>query len=797
VDKVPDKIQMIYHPNTLSQLCYLKATLDWSKQGVDAFLVSVLMGAMHGQSSGFLSVSMPNTFSMGWNYIKKYIKEKNLECPDRNVFEVLEKRVRRYLKKGYLAGTGTIIEGDVRDLDSKVEHNSVQLLFTSPPYLKVIKYGLYNWIRLWFLTESGSHEEVDAKLDDTHALNEYLEFMKDTLTATLPLLDRERGLSCWAIGDVKGLNLAWAVWHHAGSQIEIKADDGTVLRYKLISIVEDKIPDNQKVSKIWKTLEHHLEYVNQSEEIVESIGKWVDQKEAKAALKEAEEKEGLVLRIRTVKTNDKSGKATPTDRILIIAPDSSNPKALMKTKDLDWKPFHTSKITTLDDFNEGTSNVGQLHRLTVQTRFGREGMPSHWEDLKEIGPCTKKVFEYAQNEMIDTVSRLKIPNCLGLPRINPNSGEWHDSLQLPSNWNPIITNREVLLRFLLAKAIVDQGSDTPGVQLWFQQTVTKCYEKGIYFLHFPNLFVERYPEVLDIAHNAAIEVTANRGEVWANMQPGRKIGHYTPFNVDGMRGGKYTHWFTSSRLFPAVMMALASPGGLTEIIFHLGPENERPLDFARNRLRKDKKYGLGFGIGDKAADLFVKWAIGCLDLTPKEERDWRPTEAVIPMDQRIGRVMMRCGFMEEFFDTKALVESGLKRKPPMFVFNDRVSGNDELQRSSNGLLDTELFLWVREFRRKGRVSNDVALNWCKTAWAHFYEGRTPPMDPQTVVQLLCKSITSEKKIMFSAAHLDDFFFDLAEDYCHDKNPICSKCPINDVCLANTVNGMDVLKKYIT
>jgi hypothetical protein len=350
ISKEPDKIKMIYHSNTLSQLCYLKANLDWSKQGVDAFLVSVLMGAMHGSSSGFLSVSMPNTFSMGWNYVKKYIKEKNLECPDRDVFEVLEKRVKRYLKKGYLAGSGKVIEGDVRDLDSKVKHNSVQLLFTSPPYLKVIKYGLYNWIRLWFLTESGSHEEVDAKLDDTHALNEYLEFMKDTLTATLPLLDRKRGLSCWAIGDVKGLNLAWAVWHHAGSKIEVKADDGTVLKYKLIAIVEDKIPDNQKVSKIWKTLAHHVEYVNETDEVVESVGQWETEKEAKAAMKNAEEKEGLALKIRVEKTNDKSGKATPTDRILIIAPESSKPKAFMKAQDLDWKPFHTTKSVTLDDF---------------------------------------------------------------------------------------------------------------------------------------------------------------------------------------------------------------------------------------------------------------------------------------------------------------------------------------------------------------------------------------------------------------------------------------------------------------
>lgn len=433
----------------------------------------------------------------------------------------------------------------------------------------------------------------------------------------------------------------------------------------------------------------------------------------------------------------------------------------------------------------------------MQTRFSPDGASSNWENLGRIAPCTKKVFEYAQYEMIDTVSRLNIPKCLSLPHIEPNSSEWQNNLQLASDWNPVITNREVLLRFLLSKAIVDQGSDTPGVQLWFQQIVTKCYERGIHFFHYPNLFVERYPEVLDIAHNAAIEVTAGRGNIWADMQPGRKKGHYTPFNVDGMRGGKYTHWFTSSRLFPAIMMSLASPGGLTEIIFHLGPDNERPLDFARNRLRKDAKYGLGFGIGDKAADLFVKWAIGCLDLTPPKQRNWRPTEAVIPMDQRIGRVMMRCGFMEEFFDTRILVEKGLKRKPPMFVFNDRDVGNTELQSSSSGLLDTELFLWVREFRRKGRVPDGVALDWCKKVWSKFYRGRAPPMDPQTVVQLLCKSITHENKIMFSAAHLDDFFFDLAEDYCHDKNPRCDECPINDSCLANTVNGMDVLKKYIT
>ena len=53
IEAEPERIRMIYHENTLRQLVYLKSTLDWSEPGVDAFIVAVLMGAMHGSSKGF------------------------------------------------------------------------------------------------------------------------------------------------------------------------------------------------------------------------------------------------------------------------------------------------------------------------------------------------------------------------------------------------------------------------------------------------------------------------------------------------------------------------------------------------------------------------------------------------------------------------------------------------------------------------------------------------------------------------------------------------------------------------
>tara|TARA_B100000686_G_scaffold330445_1_gene392722 strand:+ start:2763 stop:4214 length:1452 start_codon:yes stop_codon:yes gene_type:complete len=346
IDGEPDRIRMIYHDNTLRQMVFLKSALDWSNPGVDAFIVAVLMGAMHGNSKGFLSLPMPNTFSMGWGYIAGKIKEDPVKwgCPERDTFEVLRVRVNRQLAKGKLTGSGDTIYGDVRILNQKVEHGSVQLLFTSPPYLKVIKYGLYNWIRLWFLTDSGSHEEVDKVLDDTHALAEYLTFMRESLTATLPLMDRDRGISCWAIGDVKGLNLAWEVWYHAAREIEVKTDDGSILRYKLIAIIDDKIPADQKVTKIWKTMIHKVVRLDSEDQIVEVIGKSTDPKKAKEMATKAIHINGHTIEVRSEATNDKSGKATPLDRILIISTESSLPNPLVDNSQLKWEPIYEENV---------------------------------------------------------------------------------------------------------------------------------------------------------------------------------------------------------------------------------------------------------------------------------------------------------------------------------------------------------------------------------------------------------------------------------------------------------------------
>lgn len=289
---MPNKVRMIFHPETQKQLMHLKNELDWKNNDIDSFITMVLMGAMHGQSSGFLSISMPNTFSMSPNYVKKYIQKHNLRRPNRDVFEVIRERSKRFLKKGKLSGEGYAIYGDARNLNqsNKIKKNSIKMIFSSPPYLKVIKYGMYNWIRLWWLI--GEHESIDKKLDDSHTIKPYLNFMKDILETSLPLLNQEAGFACWVIGDVKNLNLAKIVWEEVGSKIKITNSEGEICRYRLLGIIADDIRNDEKVTKIWNSYK------------------------------------------------DKSGKATLTDRILIIAPEKSKVKAYIKNNKIIWNAMN-------------------------------------------------------------------------------------------------------------------------------------------------------------------------------------------------------------------------------------------------------------------------------------------------------------------------------------------------------------------------------------------------------------------------------------------------------------------------
>jgi len=235
-------IKMIFSNYTLKQLIFLKKELNWKKSNVDAFIASLILGIIHGNSEGFLSLSMPNTFSMSPNYVKNYIREHNLKKPKRNVFDLMLKKLDRCYQES--DRKGKVFNHDVRNM-KKIKDSSVDLIITSPPYTRVIKYGQFNWIRLWFLNENA--KSVDQKLFFTQSKEKYSTFMTETLTEMKRVL-KPNAKIILVIGDVKDkddgkpFNLAGFVWKKSAKS----------LGFKLVEPIRpDVISDDTKVSRIW------------------------------------------------------------------------------------------------------------------------------------------------------------------------------------------------------------------------------------------------------------------------------------------------------------------------------------------------------------------------------------------------------------------------------------------------------------------------------------------------------------------------------------------------------------------
>jgi site-specific DNA-methyltransferase (adenine-specific) len=242
LDKEEWNIRMLFSDYTLRQILFLKNELKWKNSNVDAFIAAMLLGIIHGSSIGYLSISMPNTFSMAPNYVKNYIKKNKLPKQNRDVFELLLKKLNRCYQKTKMKGK--VYMSDARKI-SRISDNSIKLSVTSPPYIKVIRYGDFNWIRLWFLNYDA--KSVDKKLFCSQSLSLYENFMSAVLKENWRVLTND-GIAVYVIGDVRLrekneiINLANFVWENCAEKVGFKLIE---------SIKEDPIKDSTKVSKIW------------------------------------------------------------------------------------------------------------------------------------------------------------------------------------------------------------------------------------------------------------------------------------------------------------------------------------------------------------------------------------------------------------------------------------------------------------------------------------------------------------------------------------------------------------------
>jgi hypothetical protein len=213
----PAEVQSVFDPDVLGQLIWLRSALS-ARSKVDRYLYAVMLGVLHanarhdGTPRG-MTIAMPNTFSMAPRYVMKYKRVHNLIPPKLDVLSFLENRIAQLGNKprGFQRGHAWLRNAcDAPVVLSRFK--PPRLIFTSPPYLGVMKYGKLNWLRLWLL--GLDPKPVDADLFASSSLPLYLDFMS-TVIRRMEAAVAADGRICLVIGDVRRpnatINLAQAV----------------------------------------------------------------------------------------------------------------------------------------------------------------------------------------------------------------------------------------------------------------------------------------------------------------------------------------------------------------------------------------------------------------------------------------------------------------------------------------------------------------------------------------------------------------------------------------------------------
>ncbi len=254
VEPVPAEVALAFHPRTFGQLLFVRTMLRLDDR-TDRFLATALTGILHGKSASYLSELMPNTFSMAPRYVREFASRTSFASPERDVFDGLARKLDRLFRQPPPSMEGIALLGDARDVAPRAQAalrargraDRARLVVTSPPYLRVVKYGYYNWLRTWFL--GFDSRAIDAALDDAHHREPYLAFLRDVLAGLRPLL-ADDAVVVLVIGDVEtdrgrqirgGVDLAARVWESAAQP------EG----YRLAGVAIDDIAAGRKMTKLW------------------------------------------------------------------------------------------------------------------------------------------------------------------------------------------------------------------------------------------------------------------------------------------------------------------------------------------------------------------------------------------------------------------------------------------------------------------------------------------------------------------------------------------------------------------
>lgn len=161
---LPEHLLVFYHPETLREICALKAYLlrraaTQVLDATDQWIRMVALNRLTGHSEGFFSVyTLPPNQAVSVEAQARINQKRRQVPPRRSVAGLIlaksesllrdcDSSVRQVLAR--VASSGKLL---IRPAQStpEIESNAVALAVTSPPFLDTVDYASDNWLRCWF-----------------------------------------------------------------------------------------------------------------------------------------------------------------------------------------------------------------------------------------------------------------------------------------------------------------------------------------------------------------------------------------------------------------------------------------------------------------------------------------------------------------------------------------------------------------------------------------------------------------------------------------------------------------------
>ena len=355
------------------------------------------------------------------------------------------------------------------------------------------------------------------------------------------------------------------------------------------------------------------------------------------------------------------------------------------------------------------------------------------------------------------------------------------------------TRREIVTRYLLVNAVLDQGPDIKGVRELLKNVITNLYQQGIKIFHKPSDFFENINVVVNDLLEEHKLIKEQRAEEWAreNKTTPTKYNLFFAQSIRGLISIKQVldyaihRWGVPLSLFLLLEKDYASIRERLDnpLVNYL--EKWESAEIMARKLKDDERYGLGSAIGDKACHLFAKMYVSIFNLvkTKLHDRGWTDMSYEVPLDSNAGRVLFRTGFLLEWASQKdykewGVIQEGAGKSGKHYIRVTNIRG-----------------------KKVTKIANEPGLLSEYANILNYYlkiSRRSPQyIEIQHLPNLLIHKLNTLEGRKFHLADFDDGLIYVGTKYCFNHpNPSCEKCLLNNICKGYKEKH-DLIEEYLT